>query len=137
MARKIDTWIIAVDSQGMHPPMHAFGKINGDFMCDKVANLVNGKIQVRDFDQPRVVSRNAVRFFDVDIKRVPDLAPIARRIYAAHVEHKTELAAALARTREKEDLLRKKIREDFAGRLALQLTLLYNHAESVLYTKAE
>ncbi len=133
--KQTDKWIIVVDEAGIHPPLHAFGKLAESYLCDQVAMVEKGRIVVTPLDQPQRVEIGGVTFDDIDINVLPDLAPIARRMYAAIVEHHTTLAAALGKTRPGEDALREKIRNQHIQRLTAQKVLLMSAAMKILNPK--
>ncbi len=133
--KQIDKWIIVVDQEGIHPPLHAFGKLAGGYLCDQVAMVDKGRVVFTPLDQTQHVEIKDVTFDDININLLPDLAPIARRMYAAIVEHRTTLAAALSKTVPGEDALREKIRKEHDQRLVAQKVLLMSAAIKTLNPK--
>ena len=133
--KRKDMWIITINEEGVHNPLHVFKTDAKHYLCDQIAHVSQGNVVIADLEEVQQVPKDEVTLLDIDIQALPNLASIERRWYAATVESSSALADALSKTLPKEETLREKIRQEHKRRLCEQQSTLISQAAAVLRGK--
>lgn len=132
--KSLDFWIVVINEEGIHAPLHVFGELQSTYLCDKSAAVNRqNKVVVNPLDTVVAIDKSDVTFKDISLDNLPALSDVIRHWYAATMDNARYLSIALSRLRKGEDVLEQKVRQQHAANLAAQRVLLIEDAKKILF----